>query len=115
MPVGHRPAGTGAACPLGDDARFAHRLVVAALEFLGEPQQQRTAGEQLGVPVAHVGAQLAQVGRALAMVADDLRDQGDLAGPVAGKLGVQDQVVRVAVAAVVADRDPDVVQQRGGP
>ena len=49
------------------------------------------------------------------MVADDLGDQLDLARAVAGEAGLEDQVVRVLGVAVVADRHPDVVQQRGRP
>ena len=86
-----------------DEPRLDHRLVLPAVELLGELQQQRAAGDAVVVR------------RALAVVADDLRDQLDLARAVAGQAGLEDQVVRVLGVGVVADRHPDVVQQRGRP
>src|SRR5690242_2478497 len=57
----------------------ADRLVTAALEMLSEPEDHRTALQQLLVALGRQRRDLAQLRRALAVVAADLGDQGALA------------------------------------
>ncbi len=54
-----------------------------------------------------------RIGRALAVVARDVRDDRALVGREPHDVGVLDQVVAVLVVAVVADVVADVVEQRG--
>src|SRR5579864_2017774 len=94
---------------------LADRLVAATLEVLSEPEDHRTAGNQVLVPGASEARHLAELRRSLAVVAADLGDQRTLPRVKAGKLGGDDQVARVLVVIVVGDGHPDVVEHAGGP
>src|SRR3984885_1419577 len=75
------------AMAVGAQARLADGLVAPALEVLGEPENHRAALEQLLVALLGEGGDLAELGRALTVIAADLGDQGALAGVEAGQLG----------------------------
>ena len=102
MTVGAQPG-------LGD------RLVAAALEVLGQPQDHRAAIEQPIIAGQRERLDLAQLRDPLAVVTADLADQRALAGIEARQLGALDQIPRVLVVVVIRDRHADVVEHRGGP
>ena len=93
--------------------RGAHALVAAALEVLGEPEQDRQAVQARVVAVAGQRGELAEVRHALAVIARGLRDERDLAGVEARQSGVENEVPRVLVVVVVVDGHADVVQHAG--
>src|SRR3954447_14576162 len=97
------------------DVRLADELVAAALEVLGDAQERGHPVE--AVLVALLGDRIERPERrhALAVVADRLADQRDLALTEPRQAGVQHEVAGVLVVVVVVDRHADVVQQRGGP
>ena len=89
------------------------RLGVAAVEAFGEPHHRREPLDrlaqrslQLAVPVVRF------LRRRLPVVARDERDDLDLLRVESAQVAVLDQIVRMAVMALVADVDADVVQQR---
>jgi hypothetical protein len=85
---------------------------VAAVELVGQAQQQRAAAERIGVGSAGEAADAVQVRRALALVAHDLGDQRHLARPESGESGVEDHIAAVRGVPIIADDRPDLVQQR---
>src|SRR5437588_4088025 len=103
------------AVAVGAQAGLAHGLVAPALEVLGESQDDRAAGHHVLVPLTRERGHLAQLRRALAVVAADLRDQRAFAWVEPRKLGRHDQVARVLVVVVVGNRHPDVVEHRRRP
>ena len=95
--------------------RLVHALVAAALEVLGEAQQDRHAVQARRVAVLGERRELGEVRHALAVIARGLRDQRDLARREARQAGVEDEVARVLVVVVVVDGHADVVQHAGAP
>ena len=86
---------------------------MAAIEPLGETDHRRErldglAQRSLQVAVALVGL----LRRGLPMIARDERHDLDLLRREAAQVAVLDQIVRMAVVALVADVHADVVQQR---
>ena len=65
--------------------RGAHALVAAALEVLGQAQQDREAVQASVVAVCGQRSELAEVRHALAVIARGLRDERDLAGLKPGR------------------------------
>ena len=98
----------------GGHVRRADAQVAAALEVLGEAQEDREAVQARLVAVLGERRELAEVRHALAVIARGLRDERDLARREAREAGVEDEVAGVAVMVVVVHRHADVVQDAGG-
>ena len=95
--------------------RLADELVAAALEVLGQAQQRGHPVQALLVALVRDRGERAERRHALAVVADRLADERDLALGVARQPGVEDEVARVLVVVVVVDGHPDVVEHRPRP
>ena len=92
-------------------ARALDLLLVLAVERVGDPQDGREAAHlaaRLLVELAVAG--VARVGRALAVVARDVRDDRALVRRDAHDVGVLDQVLAMLVVAAVVDVVADVVE-----
>ncbi len=90
-------------------------LLVLAVERVGDAQDGREAAHLAARLLGQIAVvRVRRVGRALAVVARDVRDDGALVGREAHDVGVLDQVVAVLVVAAVVDVVADVVQHRGG-
>jgi hypothetical protein len=87
---------------------------VTPVQRIGQPQNRRHRTDQMAFCGAQ-GAELRRVEprRRLAMAAGGLRDNLDLEWVEAQQFGVFDQVVGVAIVAIMVDDASDVVQEGG--
>jgi hypothetical protein len=103
----------GQRAPLFANVDRGDRLRVAAVEPLGQTYER---GEHLHRPPQRAGQPgvvvVRLLGRAASMVPRHEPDHFDLRGIEPSKISILDQIVRVAVMALVADVHADVVQQR---
>ena len=89
------------------------RLCVAAVEALSEPDHRRQRLDGAAFAAAELAEGTMRFLRwSLAVVAGDQRDDLDLLGIESAQVTVLDQVVGVSMVALVADVDPDVVEER---
>src|SRR5437660_10760014 len=84
---------------------------MAAIETLGEPQDRRERSDDTSTLARQAAiAFVVPLRRGLAMVARNQCDRLYLVRIEAAQISILDQVVRVAMMALVADVDADVVQ-----
>src|SRR4029078_4269540 len=89
------------------------RLRVAPIEALGEPDDRRQHAHGPAQRAVQIPVPLVRLfGCRLAVISRDQRDHLDLSRFEPAQITILDQIVRMAVMAVVTDVHPDVVQQR---
>src|SRR5262245_42220245 len=91
-----------------------HRLRMAAVEALGQPEDCGQRPDRPAAPAAELAVLLVpSLRRRLPVIPGDERDDLDLLRVEASQIPIFDQIVRMLVMALVADVYPDVVQKRG--
>jgi len=89
-------------------------LRVAAIEAFGQPQNRGERADHASVAPAEVTElSVLALGRRLAVIARDERDDVDLVGLEPAEIAVLDQIVGVFVVSFVADVDAHIVQDGG--